>query len=326
VIRSRWGVVVGLLVATFTFAGCGGRGASGGAIPGAIPGAPDRPSFGPSGDLIYAAKRNVVYLFTYPAGKHVAQFVPPNAVDIRGLCSDTSGNVFVAANGSVHGSGVVYEYAHGSTSPTRTLSLTSGFDVTGCAVDPQSAVIAVALNEKTQGQIALYSNPSGDPHFTNISPYRATSLTYKDSTDIIAWTDTGLILIKWKLGDGWRAGPIYIPRKTKNHGRYVQWTGKRLALLIRSPAIKSRIRRLRVVGEGATIRGTTTFKDLGRGSGIGFCVQGSRILLPMGEAKNKSSIGIYPYPAGGEPETVIKGYDADLLTVSVSSSRTRSLR
>jgi hypothetical protein len=39
----------------------------------------------------------------------------------------------------------------------------------------------------------------------------------------------------------------------------------------------------------------------------------------MSSGKN-ASIGIYAYPEGGTPETVIRGYSADSLTVSVDAS------
>ena len=92
------------------------------------------------GDLIYAAPDFTTYevnIFTYPAGKFVADFKPPGFPG--GLCSDAHGNVFMTdfESGSTD-VGNVDEYAHGATSPSATLDDDSYYP-TGCSIDPTFA-------------------------------------------------------------------------------------------------------------------------------------------------------------------------------------------
>jgi len=77
-----------------------------------------------------------VYVFEYPSRRVVGiltDFFTP-----EGLCSDASGNVFVTDS---YGRDVV-EYAHGGSSPIRTLK--GAATPIDCAVDPKTGNLAVA--------------------------------------------------------------------------------------------------------------------------------------------------------------------------------------
>ena len=65
------------------------------------------------GDLLYVAPNNAaVTYYTYPAGELVGTLNASGS----GLCSDTSGNIFVVDRYSIT------EFAHGGTSPINTFS------------------------------------------------------------------------------------------------------------------------------------------------------------------------------------------------------------
>ena len=73
-----------------------------------------------SGDLLYVGSEEYgIFVLTFPQGKLVTQFEPPDSALPLGMCSDQSGDVFVLAENNPEG--LIYEYAHGGTSPIATL-------------------------------------------------------------------------------------------------------------------------------------------------------------------------------------------------------------
>lgn len=76
-----------------------------------------------------------------------------------GLCSDASGNVYVT---NLMGNNIL-EYAHGGTSPIKTLSDSYG-EPNGCAVSPKTGDLAVTNFEggpSGQGSLVVYAGGSG---------------------------------------------------------------------------------------------------------------------------------------------------------------------
>jgi hypothetical protein len=111
-------------VAVAMLAGCGGSQPTIGA-PGAMAQtAPShiRKASSSYGDLLYVGSESYgIFVLTYPQGKVVAQFEPPNPL---GMCSDQSGDVFVLWS---DGAGYIDEYAHGGTTPIATLEMPMAF-------------------------------------------------------------------------------------------------------------------------------------------------------------------------------------------------------
>jgi hypothetical protein len=108
-------------------------------------------------DSIYFASpdKNSVYIYTYPKGTFVGTltgFISPN-----GECIDLAGNVFiVAASNQSDTSSTIYEYAHGSSTPSATLS--DPDKAYACAVDPSSGSLAVVGDS-----VAIFQDASGEP-------------------------------------------------------------------------------------------------------------------------------------------------------------------
>lgn len=159
--RCSFGVCVAALLA-----GCGGLERPIGA-PGATPqsvAARAKGSFShelkssTNGDLIYITPdglRKAFYIFTYPAGDWVANV--KTSYYPTGACADGNGNVFITGNGAV------YEYAHGDTTPSRTL--TDPGNAQACAVDPTTHNLAVTNfgSQSEPGDIAIYTKARGAP-------------------------------------------------------------------------------------------------------------------------------------------------------------------
>jgi hypothetical protein len=111
-----------------------------------------------SEDLLYASRYSAgISVYSYPSGQKVGQL--NGIANIRGLCPDADGNVYVTSE-----PGAVYEYAHGGSKPINTL--TDPGSAYGCAVDPRTGDLAVT-NYSTQGSdygdVAVFQNGSGTP-------------------------------------------------------------------------------------------------------------------------------------------------------------------
>ncbi len=107
-----------------------------------------------SRDLLYISDQETakVYVYSYPGGKQVGTL--SGVVFPESLCVDGTGNVFVPDDGASH----VVEYAHGGTSPIRTLPEEENPDA--CSIDPATGDLAVA-NE--MGSVSVYPNATGSP-------------------------------------------------------------------------------------------------------------------------------------------------------------------
>src|SRR5579871_1307812 len=138
-----------LAVAVTLLAGCGGSQPIG--APGAMP--QSRAVAAPagrsgswmlpnadakSGALIYATGGcNGTCVISYSNGALVGSLATGTA-DLSGACADAQGNVFIAVGSTVT------EFAHGGTTPIKTLSL-PGNEAFGCSVDPTSSNLAVVF-------------------------------------------------------------------------------------------------------------------------------------------------------------------------------------
>lgn len=100
-----------------------------------------------------------VYVFAYPDGKVVGEFT--GLKEPQGVCSDVAGNVYVVLAGSA----TIEEFAHGGSTPLRTLADPAGTPL-GCAVDPSSGDLAVVNTSGLSGgapNVAIYRHARGKP-------------------------------------------------------------------------------------------------------------------------------------------------------------------
>jgi hypothetical protein len=285
------------------------------------------------GDLIYAAPDFTTYevnIFTYPAGKFVADFKPPGFPG--GLCSDAHGNVFMTdfESGSTD-VGNVDEYAHGATSPSATLDDDSYYP-TGCSIDPTTGNLAVAneynyenKSSGTPGNLAIYADAEGSPAYYETPcgmnyPYAA-GYDGQGNLFILGNPYTNYILCELREGSS-TFTTITLSGVPDAHA--LQWDGTHMAFLGgpqgQAKGSDPKVYRVKFSGSAGTVVGTTTFKDLLSRAGDGFAIQGKSVLMPAGREKSWR-LGIWNYPAGGKATELIKSpekYDRPLsVTVSV---------
>ncbi len=137
-----------------------------------------------SNTLLYVSDvgTSTVQIFDYPKGTNVGTITGFGYPE--GLCSDSSGNVYVADGGSQQ----VFKYAHGGTAPVAILS-DSGEVPASCAVDPSTGNLAVAnLLFTTQfeiGSISVYPAGSTTPTvYTDANHAREYFLSYDNASNL----------------------------------------------------------------------------------------------------------------------------------------------
>jgi hypothetical protein len=126
-----------------------------------------------------------VEIFSYPKGQLVGTLTGFSYP--QGICSDPSGNVYVADTGTAQ----IYKFAHGATSPSAVLSDPNETPAS-CAVDPNSGNLAVSnLLSATNfevGSISVYPSGSTTPTvYTDPDNAREYFLAYDSSGNI--WVD-----------------------------------------------------------------------------------------------------------------------------------------
>ena len=251
---------------------------------------------GSRGDLIYAVGGcGGTCVVSYPSG----QFVGGLPTGGSGICSDSQGNVFITADYDV------VEYAHGGSTPIATLSLPGDW-ADGCSVDPMTNNLAVVATGNDT-DIAIFPNEGGSPRLyaSNIDSF------------LCGYDNAGNLFV-----DGYadKSGPqpalAELPsggaafnQLTINHyiGRpgQVQWDGSYITYEATDTSI---VKRLAISGSTATVVGETRLGRANRGRGASW-IDGDRVVVPFplhGAINNK--IGIWKYPEGGKPASIIKQF------------------
>jgi hypothetical protein len=265
-----------------------------------------------SGDLLYVATdANFFYVVNYTTGKWQQVVYMPGGVG-GGACSDTSGNVFIAASNN---GASLYKFAHGGQTPIATLS-DGNYYPRGCSVDPTTGNLAVTNNNEPNcyngGNVAIYRGASGSPTTYTVSGF--------ECLNAASYDNQGDLFIGGSIGSG-DFGIAELPNGSsqftnitlnKPVGCYgecynsIQWDGQYVA--ITQPTkdhVSPTIYRVAVSGSSGTIAGTVTFKGkFGKYSGMGALIDGSQVIFDY----RFGSIATWNYPAGGKiKRIVVKG-------------------
>jgi hypothetical protein len=320
------GYVVGVTAAVIIFAGCSAAQSP------LSPSGPTQPSaahsgFGaqqldrdrswmapdaPDGDLLYVSdvgQPQVVYVYSYGPGRLVGTltgFTQP-----LGLCVDGAGDVFVP-----DASSQIFEYAHGGTTPIKTLSDPSGVP-DGCSVDPATGDLAVANGSGLRGapgNLLVYADASGTPAEYTDSKFSALNFPGYDDrgrlfVDGMNNTNNGFILAELAHGGSTLAN-IALNRRIGFPGD-VQWDGKYLAVGDQST---NEIYQFTIEGSRGTQKGTTSLH--GASDVVQFWIaklgggkvnpRGTRVVgADFGGESFGGQVLYWNYPAGGNPKKAI---------------------
>ena len=266
------------------------------------------PSAVRKGNLLYIADdgTNSVYVYTYPGGKQIGKLTIDNASG--GICSDTSGNVYVI------GSGQVLQYAHGGTTPLETL--TAAYGPQDCAADPRSGDLAVA---NFDASVSIYLHAKGAPHtYTFSDPsYKVNffNCTYDGSSNLYVDAEFsptqptgnyGFSVLEMPKGSH-RLRVIWSPEGFASTGfpGGLQWDGKQLAV---GDANANPSRVYLRNGNVITLNDSSYMPQ--------FWLRGRTLIGATGGSGG--TVGYWKYPGGGNPTKTINGFEyAYSATVSV---------
>ena len=248
-----------------------------------------------SSDLLYISSSgnfDAVTVYSYPKIELVGTLKGFN--EPQGECVDRAGDVFVT---NTNDSDIV-EYAHGGTSPTKTLS-DSGYYPVGCAIDPTTGNLGVTN---------IYSSGSGPGSVSIYKRARGLPATYRDP-NIVAYyfcgyDDNGNLYLDGANASGFAFaelpnGSNTFVNITLNQTIYfpggVQWDGSDVAVGDQEAddTDTSAIYQFAISGDTGTEVGETPLT--GAIDVVQFWIQGGRVIGP--DAGN-NDVGIWTYPSG----------------------------
>lgn len=273
-----------------------------------------------SQDLLYISSGfdgvGVVYVYTYPSGQLMGELTGFYFPQYE--CVDSAGDVFIpSVNESPPTTGTIYEYAHGGTTPIRTLSDIG--EPGGCSIDPTTGNLAVAnLSDANNphgnyGSIAVYSGSESNPQMYYPSGFAPQSCGYDNQGNLYLSTANGNrndlsgFARLAKGSSSFQQLKLYAKVPLKNAVPSVQWDGKHMTVSSnQGPIAPLYVYRLKIRRDRATVIGTVTLHDSPKGenhSGQSWIV-GRRIFgidYHLGYRVSR-----WPYPQGGYPGWNVK--------------------
>jgi hypothetical protein len=260
-----------------------------------------------SGDLLYVANKRVsdgVSVLTFPRGTLVSTIKQVGRV--RGICSDTSGNVWMTTLGRGSGPFHAYKFRHGGTKPVEVRNTPRS--AYGCAVDPTTGNLAlISYGGSSDGAIEIWPGArKGRPavYFTGFAP------------DACTYDDNGDLFVDGLGGTGVALAELVKGRKNfadvtlgKNSGwtvSSVQWDGTYIALGVSTISGSSSIYRVQVAGRRGKIVDMVHLQHLARWPH--FAIVNGEIVATQRRPVVRR-IGLYEYPGGGRALNVFSGFD-----------------
>jgi hypothetical protein len=288
-------------VAVLLLAGCGSGGTPTGGVPSsvtpnvahhAVPGKSWMLPEAKSAALVYAGGQNFsndvcggICIFTYPSGKSVGAL----DADAFGMCSDSDGNVYLAYYNTVT------IYAHGATTPTRTLSVPDSLNGGECSVDSVTGNLAVAAGNSSSSGVAIFPNASGAGTFypITIEPF---GVTYDNNANLFVsgHYGDGEALYEMPAGST-KLISIMLPQSLPpvEDG---QWDGKYLAYESEEARGPRLIYRVSVQGSAATLVSRKHIHGV-RGYTRGMWIYNKTVVIAYGNRSLRTDqIGVWNYP------------------------------
>lgn len=259
--------------------------------------------------LVYASIADVVSIYSFPQGTEVGE-LKGFPSEPAGLCSDSSGNVYVTTQGGGTSDlqSYILEYAHGGTKPIATYD-DPGL-ANGCAVDPVTGDLAVANYfgaGVTQGNLAIYQAAQGPPSiFSDANFSRFLWCAYDDAGNLFA--DGGPETVIDELSRGSDSLNEIQLSKPINAGS-MQWTRNRILV---AELVGSRgdnpIYEVRVSGSQGAVSGPVLLSSSGGRSAAGdiqFWLEKKTMIGPGHADGENTLLQFWKYPKGGLPTKVI---------------------
>jgi hypothetical protein len=263
-----------------------------------------------------------ICILAYPSGTYIGWIEYYAGAAAYDMCSDSHGHVFVLEGGS-GSSFLILKYGQDGSGP-QVLDDVRGSWAGGCATDPTTGNLAVANTglDKTPANLAVFVHARGSPKV-----YRASNLV---SYAFCGYDDAGNLYVDGIGKDGefrldeLAAGTSKFVSVTLNkkivRAGPVEWDGKRLALGY-GDSDGVVIYEVSLTGSDGKIVGSTHLfgpKHTRVTAGL-FSLQGGVLVASYGTRRG-IPVGLWKYPAGGEPIRTLRRGDKvfEKRTVTVS--------
>jgi hypothetical protein len=258
-------------------------------------------------DLFYVSDQDSgdVYAYSWPKGKlegTLTGFTAPSS-----LCSDRKGNVYVPNYGSEN----ILEYAHGGTSPTKTLDAVGEYPY-GCAVDPTTGDLAVTnISDASNGagDLLIYKKAKGNPiAYTDSQFFNWINCGYDDNGNLFIdgypSPSSGFSFAELAKGSSGLAN-ININQAISAAGG-IQWNGQYIT--VGNANGQGVIYEVQVSGSQGTVEGSTTLKKTS--NVFQFWIQGTMVVAANIIDFNPAdgNVGVWNYPGGGKATKIIGGF------------------
>jgi hypothetical protein len=281
--------------------------------------------------LLYAADwyNGDVYVYDYKTGTLVGTLTGFD--EPMGSCEDAKGDVWIT---SFDGNNAI-EYAHGGTSPLKTLA-TLGYS-NGCSISPHGDLaVTNVFAGSGAGNVQIFKNASGSPtEFANASQcYYLSPAGYDDKGNLYTEASSKSGNSVCELASGGTSLQLISFNQTIHAPGSIMWDGKYITLtdaLYNGGGSSSAIyQATRSASGGLVLAGTTVLSDSCVGADVfqpfvagtkntpveheqGSVVIGSETLC------SSQALGVWHYTTGGDPFSQFSGEGA-LLYPSVSFS------
>jgi hypothetical protein len=324
-----------LMTVVFAFAGCGYQITPTGGAPqsptAAMPGKSWMLPEAKGDDLLYVSVNwpptGAVNVFTFPNETFVGQLTGFSD-QASSLCADSAGNVFVdtSEDGS-YDSSIIYEYAHGGTSPIGTLSLPGV--AYSCSVDPMTGNLAEVGDTENNpyAYVWVFAGAKGNPKAYDTSKFSLWNCSYDDRGNLYlsVYDIQSLDFVLARLARGSNSiRAIDLNAKLYSwmlFSPWVQWDGQHMTVSSYPSAHQGGViflYRLSISGRRATVIGTTELKSPEDNTQEQTWIHG-KYLAGIYHHHGSGYAGLWSYPQGGLPLHGVKATgDPEISDVTVS--------
>ncbi len=274
---------------------------------------------GYSGDLLYIAHsghhrfKGLLSVLTFPQGKLVSTI--PITRFATGICSDTSGNVWVIV--ADDNRRTAYEYAHGGTTPIAKIHILHSWTGNACAIDPTSGNLAIITGDRLGRNFAdIYAGAREGKPASYPIPFTPTACTYDDGGNLFVDGAEGSTIF-FKLGELAKGANAFanvtLNKAASWYPGGLQWDGKYLALVEPFRQQGPSIYRIKISGSGGDVVAVVRLDTLWSGSPLAI---GDGTAVATADEGNV--VAQWRYPAGGKRIKTLVHYEYGVSGLAIS--------